>query len=243
MKVFLKYNDKFVMYGNNLVTSNSFSTYGLLSRYRFENNLNDAQGNYNLTSSATPNYTTGKVGQCVNDDIYYYSTDATYMDYFLGTSPWTISFWMKITPGTNNIKIFHCGDGNQTHPQSTVLMFSHVFIIGSIYTDTMYIARANTTTSHICYTTSLTDQGPFVNQTWDHYVVTFDGTNVCTYYNTILKGSSSNAGVITSGATSIGINGYGVNPADIQKYDQFYIYNRALDYNEVRLLYNDGIGI
>lgn len=77
--------------------------------------------------------------------------------------------------------------------------------------------------------------------TWTMVTVEYDGSNLRTYYNTVLQRDNT-AGTPSPSGTALKLGNNGADNSFIGKLDLFRVFNRALTATERAELYNGGLG-
>ena len=136
------------------------------------------------------------------------------------SSQFTISFWLYKSAGASSLYYLTKGSAiaiSTASPESEM----HA----ALYNGGSQVAR--------CAIAGVLDQ------TWQHFAITFDGSNIVFYVNGALNttcSAAAAAGMPFSGAVSMG----GLNPANPTGIlDEVRIYSRALSAQEIAALYSD----
>lgn len=246
----LKNNNKILYWNQKQLKYNVRSAYvmpteGLVAFYKFEQNINDTQGSYNL-GNAPASYVTGKFDSYAANYTGQESNNVDLRNIFTGTNSFSISTWIKYSSFAGQRMIFGC-DANNSSPYQRVWI---VLTTG----DLIKVERYNATNmgnigSVGCTTVSTTLVGN--NSTWNHIVLSYKNGDVnpiriytnnslCTndtgpsqYYSTNV---GANTGFISAGPCNNNQNN--VTPLTCVM-DNTRIYNRYLTTDEVEALYNE----
>jgi len=236
------YNVTFIavdVFYNKSVVSNSLSfttnttsavpASGLVAYYKLDEIIAgvavDTQGGYNLTNTGVSINQSGKVGQ---------SYQATAGSQYLNTS----SFPVVSTTIAFNLWVYRTGTGTGTVPQ----------LIGTgSYPTNAGMSVLITPSGDVGWVIKQ-DYNNWSNltniplNTWTMVTVTFDGSNVKTYINSVLK--RTNAKVDTLGSTTLFrmFATQGNEGSFVGKIDEAAVYT-SLNQNQIDLLYNNGNGI
>ena len=153
----------------------------------------------------------------------YYSVPAGV--YFNGS--FTTSVWVNAKSKINWVRVFDFG-------------------VNGVDSDNVVLGLFKDTTPSVSFFSILSGSSvsyldcnlALVLNEWTHLAVTFDGSLAYYYYNGILCSSTSNLhqpSNVTRSKNFIGKSNWDDEPADAV-YDEFRIYNRALDQNEINSL-------
>jgi hypothetical protein len=223
---------------------------GLISRYTFDDSLNDTYGSNNgWTSLATPAewaYETGKINQA-------FATKATS----------NATNTKKTIRNNSNINIYKIGEGYNT------FSISLWFKVTNASQDHAYIFSTNSTTTFgnlflmggPSWKPGSVDGGlwfetfsgkrihsavDYRDNQWHHAVATYDDSFQRFYVDNVERGTalsrSSRGSVGTTTNAQIGADLYGSWPLN-GLVDLLYFYNRALTTDEISQLYNNGDGV
>ena len=225
-------------------------TDNLVASYSFDTDFSDYTGNNDLTAfgSATAGVTGGKVSDCAELDgnsDYTIAADSDDFSFTNGTSdlPFSISFWANFdsyNPSSQLASWIISKRGDTIETEYQVAFVSNVFVVDlfSQGGNSVYIG------------TSL----PFVpttgGTTWQHFTVTYDGSNTSNgikmYIDGISQtptsyGSGTYLGMI-NGSEPVNIGSQSWSPWSGEfdgKLDEFHIWkNRELTSAEVLDIYN-----
>jgi hypothetical protein len=193
-----------------------------IAEYSFDNTYNNLLGSAPFASNAGTSFTTDRHGNA-NGAIYINGTgsSATITGLPYGNSERSISVWAKVNVLNPQINyIFHYG----TSANGNGLAFRP--------STTLYFANAGA---------NLETSDTNTNNTWIHYVCTYDGTTAKIYKNGVLFSSGAktfntvnNLDVFKLGLTESGTPGY-FNGA----IDDLKVYNYVLNTTEITNLYNN----
>lgn len=191
---------------------------GLVARYDFTNDINDMSGfGINLTQTGTTSAAPDRFGLANNSRLFngvhgnYLQGSDTNLP--MGANPRTICIWYRSESGINAVPFHYGGAGNRTG-----LWLSNPNLV-RYWTDS----------------TNLDVNVPIPHYVWRHACISYTGTQYRSYLNGRMLGSGS----ITLNTTSSGSfflasylsgNEYG------GQLDEIVIYNRQLEYGEIRAL-------
>jgi hypothetical protein len=229
-------------------------TNSLCAFYNFEGNGNDATGNgFNLTEigSTVPSnfsYVTDPKSNVLSltgsgFDFGWFQGNylqAVRDNPITGNSSWSVSCWVKIISNDNSSQggnpIFSFGDpGIGETPNGGSV---GIFITGG---------TNNLTISHwgVPYDTPTTTN--LTTGTWNHIVVTYDGTNERIYLNNSLILTKVHTQPLTIGTGRFNFNKWTNNSksglGNIFRVDETGIWGRVLTPFEISTLYNNGNGL
>jgi len=203
-------------------TLDIFNDDSCVALYQFENNANDTSGNYNGTWEGTEAYSDGKFGKAGSFD-----GDSSIVVDGLNIGDLniaTFSFWAK-TNTTDNFKIMGSNNSNNDD-------FAIEFHNG---TDANFYFRTNNKVAKI--------ENVFKNDNnWHNYIITFTSNGYIMYRDKELVINNGIQPISkTSNEFSIG------NVIDINNNNSFYnglidelrIFNKALNEDEINMLYNE----
>jgi len=199
--------------------SNSF-----VAQYLFEDNLLDNSSNgYNLGGNIS--YDDGISGRCIFAATTSNGTSihsSTLTSVFLGTKPYTIAFWSKITSYANgNRYMFKVGSFPDSAPTAQ-------FYITSGYK--LKFGRSDTD--------EITSTIDIILNTWYHFAVTYDGDTLKLYINGELNNTKTSTTITSLSGYMyfpLGIN----NKAQAGYYDNLIICDRVLNTLDVMSLYGN----
>ncbi len=223
----------------------SYPTDGLISRWQFEDNLNDDSGNgFNLTNySGSPTwiYSTGEVGKAYNSNTtssftgtvgLQNVTDSSVYKLVQGTNKYSISYWAKITNTSADLMQYIEFIGGTM----TIAFGGASYKPSGGVNGCWFIIHGG-----LAQIISNTD---YRDNTWRHFVQTSDGTNINFYINTVNVNTLSVRNMGTCTRFNLGSSGNTPKNWDFNgMIDQFYMYDRALNTTEIGQLYNSGAGI
>jgi uncharacterized repeat protein (TIGR02543 family) len=197
-----------------------YSSTGLVSLWRAENNAFDSFGNNNGTAQGSVTYSAGKNGQAFNFD------GSSYVD--LGndsslkmSSEVTITAWIKTTfPGSWHTVLSDHGPGNDN---GKILRFN-----GS---EIQFLLGVDGSTT-VRYTFDLS-----ASNIWQHVAATFDGSVMKLYINGQLVNSQANSRTIAQNPNHLLIGKSGFGEYFVGAIDEVAIYNRALTITEIISMY------
>lgn len=204
--------------------------------YKFENNLNDETGNYNMSvTSGTFEYSTNSKFDTYGTNFNLSGEYATIpMDFSSGGAfeSYSVAAWIKFngTPTNSTHKLI-----NDTGGVSVGYIFS-IIDTGS----ERQINAGGTYESPYEYTRM--DFPAYDNTNYYHCAVTYDSTTdtVEIYVNgSFVRSYFSNGSYLSSGTTAFGRSTYGYYHLTNCIVDQMYIYSRVLDSDEISALYNE----
>lgn len=222
-------------------TGAAYPTSGLISRWAFDNNVNDGQGNYNLTAGAELSYSNtvykagGYSGVFNGSNSETYSTDVNLRRKFDMNYNWSISLWFRSATVKKGM-LFGC-DGTNTSPYKRSWIFVDT-------TTQIGILRKSASGDTTLYCTVSTLQ----NNTWYHVVGTYDGSTLSLYLNnTLIDDAASTFSLGSTDTQTIAFTIGGNSQNNVAQWtgfiDQVYLYDKALDTTEISQLYNSGSGI
>lgn len=210
-----------------LATDESDPSVGLLAFWRFDGDLTDASGNSkDLSAAGSPDYTTGKLGQCLRSptsadyaertELIVSSGSFSMAGWFYETDEVTRHFLGQFDDGggaTNGINLHRSLNGGPVR-----------FRVGSGLGGIVTGARVSM-------------------NTWNHFAGTFNGTTAVIYINGIYlaSGELTPAFPSSSPRTRILAGGSGGTGNNCLA-DMCGIWSVALTQNQVLSLYNNGNG-
>ncbi len=217
----------------------AYPTDGLVSRYIFEDNMDDSYGSNNgwtpLSAPGDWTYTDGLIDKSFTQtgtsdyDLHsaIYTTDSGLTSLAENRNTVSISAWYKITykKGATRLCAF-----TSSSSSADILFGATVDGDGDVrvYRNGSQLFEFDT---------------DIVDSLWHHYVVTYDGTNAELYIDNDSKGSTANTDNLSAGAVSFTgqlNNGYWYFTGQC---DCMYFYNKALSTDEISQLYNSGAGV
>lgn len=210
---------------------------GLIAKWGFNYNLNDTVGTYNLSGSGSYIFEKGKFGKSVRIENAALLFTSALKSYYSGNLPFTISFWYKSNFLINwSSTIFSIGN---------YATASNAFDI-SIKPEYINYRRfewggksANIQTSYDPYT----DYYNYTDGHYHHIVATYDGTNNIFYVDGIKIGEVAQPISIGSNNTLYFGAEYPNHWPCNGNFDNAYFYNRALTFDEIKILWNNGFGL
>ena len=221
-----------------IVTRNATNPFGdssELALYKFEDNANDAEGNYNGTASNVT-YASGYIDKAAVFNGLQTSS-ASYIDISSATTTpvSSISFWFKTTvKNSTNANILAAGGSSSTRTGFSIRRNSSGFL------------NVEFTKGTPGSTQTVTGNQDITDGVWHNFILSMASDNTFVVY---LDGQSHISGTRThftngqsrsqsinrfgSDSVAIGANAFGGS------IDQVRIFNRALDSGEVDALYNE----
>ena len=202
-----------------------FPMANLLAFWRLEG-LTDSSGNgYTLTNNGSVQFSAGKIGNCaVTDGSNYLSVSN-----FTINGPFSLSFWMKVTAGYGNANI-----GVNQYPGMIVAPtspFDGSVVFSDFASWGVYSAP-----------------GVIQSDAWHHYCLVTSETSTALYIDGVNVASSNvHLCSMANPQRVFGIFGnevdgtYGGNSKGSM--DALGLWSRALTINEVKTLYNNGVGL
>lgn len=182
------------------------------------------------TNTAGPTLATGKIGGAYDfdgTDDYVEIADGSPLD-FGGTTTYSYAFWAKhiSTPPSFQPTFMKGGFGAAPYGM-LIVSDGSVRVYGNGST-----AVISTAASYISF-----------DSTWDHLVVTYNGSVAKLYKNGVLTSTSGPYTALAANNDPLYIGKDHSNSAYRHKgqFDDMRIYNRALNAYEIKALYNDGI--
>jgi hypothetical protein len=226
----LKFNGQPLSWGG-IAPAAAYPTTGLISRWQFEDNLDDSFGGKTLTPDGGPSFINGKVGKAYAYGTSAYSNDSVFTDLFNGNNSFGLSFWIKRT-GTDGDFVPFCACNESGDNNSSLNQF---------YFQNTGVASFNRAGQNRDYTFTVNFD------TYQHFVFSRNATTLETkmYFNSNeVSGTVRTQDTVISGVTRIHIMSrvysFGIRNWSL---DQLYLYNRPLTPTEVSQLYNSGNGI
>lgn len=230
-------NGNLLLSDSNACCDVACNTNGLMSYYKFENNVNDISGNgYNgilmnyIANSGTINGATPVQGQVSgaysfdgNDNINIGTTGLP-----TGTSARTVEAWFKLAsyPSGSNER--------------------DIISYGSAVTNQAFVVGVTGPSEHIFFSQwGAIIEGPVISlNQWYHVVVTYDGTTQRIYLNGNTNPVASGSLAMSTSAAGIQIGnfvGSGIDRHFDGIIDEIRIYNRALTSTEISQSYQRGL--
>lgn len=192
----------------------------IIAQYNFDNTYNNVIGNTPFSTNSGTSFTTDRHGNANGAiNINNTGTIATIPNLPYGNSARTISVWAKTNVLNNQINyVFHYG--NQANGNGLAFRPN----------ETLYFANA---------AGNLNAPDTNTNNTWIHYVCTFDGTIAKVYKNGVLFNSGVMAWNTVNNANSFKL---GISEGDFLGFfngaiDDLKIYNVALNQSQVTGLF------
>ena len=209
----------------------------IIAYYKLDD-VNDAHDSFNLTNNNSATFVAGKIGNGVN--LVKASSQYLSVANNLGVDGGaiTISAWLKVgtQPASGEINIVASQFSNPTQTGYDLWYANN--------SGTLQV-KGNRAKANVA------DTGTFFNFTftadvWFHFVLTYDGTDIRTYIDGVLKdttAASGNGTGSTASLTTIGsYHGGGTNNFD-GVVDEVGYWSRALSSAEIEELYNNGNGL
>lgn len=211
---------------------------GLNNYYDFEGNSNDLHGSLNGTdSNVAYSGSYGKIGQGVRGNAvgsYIALGGVSDFSFIQNTVTFSINFWFRMSVITNIARVI--GINPSTAEKGIFLAFTNyamaqAYILGGtvdvFYQSALYLTRSiNDTNFHMV---SWVGDGVYVSLYIDGFLLGRSRV----YY---LPSGNSTAALRLMAPTGTA----GSNPFDM---DELGIWSRALNYNEIQALYNNGSGL
>lgn len=190
----------------------SFPTDGLVSYFKFNDNLTDERGNTpdGVNTGSAP-FVTGKSGKAINFNGV--DQKVTFpRKQFKSSNAVSVAFWVK-SPHLVGFKFFMgCSD----------------FIVANGDYYLLSISVPSTESA----------QGNYTSDTWTHFAGTYDGTNIKTYINGILTETKNHPGTISDSNQELYIGQRTGSSYWAGSVDELFIYGKALTQAEVTQIYN-----
>lgn len=222
----------------SLTINNASDGLSTLSRnrilwYKFDGNAADSSGNnLNGTLSGGTSYTTDRFGNAIGA-IQLNGTNGHVVCpsgvYFDG-GPFTVSAWVNPVAFNNWSRVYDFGRG-QTNDN----------ILGVISQGTNGKVAAENYSGN---TTGRIDaQTGMVLNSWNHFLVQYDGVQLSVYVNgnLVATGSTNVPRLVTRTNCFIGRSNWASDAFANAAFDDFMIFNRALTTDEIKALASDGI--
>lgn len=210
------------LYNHPLFNDSSLKAY-----YRFEDNVNDSKGSYNLTTSGS--YVTGKYGKALNG--YSMGAEVSSDCGVVGLSAWTMSGWFKVVDYPNDSSR-HCWYLSS----SSVKVSAGVRYIkdSGVYKLDFWRDRTGPGTVRAYYAVDLKDGK------WHHLAMTYDGTNLIGYLDGKQVASTTQSGSGTNSTTNWIRIAYTGSYGYID--DVGFFGGKTLTAAEIMSLFQDGMG-
>lgn len=194
------------------VDENNYPADGLVSYFNFDDNLEDQVGTTpDGTNNGSAPFATGKAGKAISlngSNQYIEFSRKT----FRSGNNISVSLWVKRS-GSTGLYFAICNDfGMFTHPDGYA---------------GMAISVPQTENAH----------GDIIQNEWTHLVGTYDGANIKTYINGVLKGTKSWPGTISGWDENLKLGMFS-SECWCGSVDELFIYNKVLSQSEVGQLYN-----
>lgn len=226
-----------VAFATGIATLNAQVTNGLVAKWSFNNgNANDEVGTNHLTTQNGATYGTDRFGN-LNKSASLDGTDdylRTNSPFFSPGNPYSFSLWFKSNNSTQGLQTLF-----NTDPHTQLAVGYNWYGDG-----TFDIGISSGSGWDICSTApngldTFNITGIDVTN-WNHWVMTFDGTNWNTYANNILV-NTCNSGTPSNTLSDLFFGAISVGP---QSYfsgliDDIRIYDRALNTTEIDSLFNE----
>lgn len=203
-------------------------------------NAADATGNgYTLTNNGTTPFANGKINNGadfgnVDSRSFLYSSVSPFG--ISSTGAVSVSLWFKFVsePATDD-EIFYL------FFKSATGSYIRCFYYYNAGTPQLSIGRGGSTGAFTFYNINLGDN------TWKHFVMTYDGTNLLGYLNGAQVLSTTSTGTYdNSAAPQGGFNlagtGLGIHGMNGMQ-DEIGVWSRAITAQEVQVLYRGGLGL
>jgi hypothetical protein len=211
--------DKFGIEAEKNVDLTISTMTGLVSWWKFDDNLLDSVGNNDGTVHGNPQFVSGKKRQALEFD-----GDGDYIDCSnpFNYNELTISAWAYISSDPNAWKAVVSNDDN-----------SDGFYLGLTPTDE-WIAylRASGSRGGVIRNIDSGDYGK-----WNHLILTWNGTTNKLYFNGAEQGSEEDTVGSSGSNVRIG-DSPGYSNDWLGKIDEVMIFNRSLSATEIQALYN-----
>lgn len=193
-----------------------------IAAYSFDGTYNNLNGSAPFASNSETSFTTDRHGTANGAlNINNIGTTATISDLPYGSASRTIAVWAKTNVMNNNINyIFHYGNDSNGNGlalrPNTLLYFAN--------------AGANLETANT-----------FTNNTWVHYVCTYDGSTAKVYKNGVLFSSGAKSFNTTNASNTfkLGISEGGFNSYFNGAIDDLKIFNYVLNTTEISNLFSN----
>jgi len=204
----------------------------LLIRFNTENTLKDEWGGYHASLVGEPEMIEGR--DVSEKAIKLSNANKSYITLPEGVvseldGDFTIAIWMKIG---NNARIFDFNNGTGT------------FMMANVQNDSQIRYKLTCAAGTFDYTFS---HGPIDRAEWNHIVLVCEGGNMYLYVNDNLESSTESAENLAEmvapaamGVTKnnyIGHSAWSSDASSDHSFDDFAIYNKALDKNQIHELY------
>lgn len=208
---------------NGAVFSSSVPFGGWVAYWKLDNSLADSVGSRTLTNTGSATFVSGLIGSCAS---FLTTSSLGRTTETLGiANSWTITGWIKpivIAGDLNFISWAGASDFNNIVVTSAGNYF-RMQIRGS----------AGSYKDYTCTTTE------FTINSWNHFVATWDGTNLLMYVNTVLQSTTKS---LDDGVTQIdGSRVLTIGGEEIYV-DEIGYANRVFTSTEIAQLYNSGNG-
>ncbi len=194
-------------------TDEIFPTTGLVSYFRFENNLEDEEGN---TPDGVPTGSPAFVAGKSNNAISLNGVDQKVVfdrKTFKSGNAVSIAFWFR-TKQTGGLNFFiGCSDFMVGHNNPKVSLAISIPDTESAY-------------------------GAYTSDVWTHYAGTYDGTDIKVYINGVLSETKNHPGTIDDMNEKLFIGSRDGLDFWGGSVDDLFIYSKALSQAEITQLYN-----
>lgn len=217
-------------------------TDNLVAYYKFDNGAltTDSVGSYTLTNLNTVAGTaSGKIGYGADFGASN-TTKCLYnlSDYGItATGAISFSFWVKLnTDVSAGLDAMYLFSRAYTGASGSGLKIFYQYNGGTRRIGTIRYGSGN----YIDYYNV-----NFGTSNWHHIVLTYDGTNIITYYNgsSVISGTNTGTQNFTQSHIIIGSNSTGPEVPASAIFDEVGVWSRALSADEVKQLYNNNEGL
>jgi len=194
-------------------TDEVFPTSGLVSYFRFDDNLEDEEGNTpDGVGTGSPAFVAGKSKKAISfngvDQKVVFDKKT-----FRSGNAVSVAFWFKTNQTGDLIFFMGCGD----------------FLVGN--NNPMVSLAISLPGTNSAY-------GSYTSDVWTHYAGTYDGTDIKVYINGLLAESKNHPGTISGLNENLFIGSRNGSEFWEGSLDDLFIYDKALSPAEVVQLYN-----